>query len=101
MTHGFSCSGACGIFLDQGFNPCAMHWQADFYLLLHQGSPKMGSLMSRKLCLVLLLLGSPNLPAYSIGKSWFRGDARRLEAMTMTPKAEMRDRQAEKGTNVS
>ena len=26
-----SCSKACGIFLDQGLNPCPGHWQADFY----------------------------------------------------------------------
>ena len=26
---GLSCSEACGIFLDQGSNPCPLHWQAD------------------------------------------------------------------------
>ena len=26
---GLSCSSACGIFLDQGSNPCPLHWQAD------------------------------------------------------------------------
>ena len=25
-----SCSKACGIFLDQGSNPCPLHWQEDF-----------------------------------------------------------------------
>ena len=34
---GLSCSTACGIFLDQGSNPC-LYWQADPYLLYHQGS---------------------------------------------------------------
>ena len=29
---------ACGIFLDQGLNPCPLHWQAYSYPL-HQGSP--------------------------------------------------------------
>ena len=29
MVHGLSCSAACGIFLDQGLNPCPLHWQAD------------------------------------------------------------------------
>ena len=24
-----SCPAACGIFLDQGSNPCPLHWQAD------------------------------------------------------------------------
>ena len=39
VAHGLSCSTACGIFLDQGSNPCLLHWQADPYLLLHQESP--------------------------------------------------------------
>ena len=29
---------ACGIFLDQGSNPCPLHWQADSYPLCHWGS---------------------------------------------------------------
>ena len=29
----------CGIFLDQGSNPCLLHWQADSLPLSHQGSP--------------------------------------------------------------
>ena len=29
VAHGFSCSAACGIFPDQGSNPCPLHWQAD------------------------------------------------------------------------
>ena len=33
------CSVACRIFLDQGSNPCPLHWQADSYPLGHQGSP--------------------------------------------------------------
>ena len=32
---GFSCSPACGIFLDQGSNPCPLYWQAESYLLHH------------------------------------------------------------------
>ena len=27
--HGLSCSAACGVFPDQGSNPCPLHWQAD------------------------------------------------------------------------
>ena len=30
VAHGLSCSEACGIFPDQGLNPCALHWQVDF-----------------------------------------------------------------------
>ena len=39
MAHGPSCSAACGIFSDQGLNPCPLHWQADSQPLCHQGSP--------------------------------------------------------------
>ena len=39
VAHGPSCSAACGIFRDQGSNPCALHWQADSQPLRHQGSP--------------------------------------------------------------
>ena len=38
VTHGPSCSAACGIFPDQGSNPCPLHWQADSQPLCHQGS---------------------------------------------------------------
>ena len=33
------CSAACGTFLDQGSNPCPLHWQAGSQPLHHQGSP--------------------------------------------------------------
>ena len=39
VAHGPSCSAACGIFPDQGSNPCPVHWQADSQPLRHQGSP--------------------------------------------------------------
>ena len=29
MVHRLTCSRACGIFPDQGSNPCLLHWQAD------------------------------------------------------------------------
>ena len=38
VAHRLSCSGACGIFLDQGLNLCLLHWQADSLPLNHQGS---------------------------------------------------------------
>ena len=40
VAHGPSCSTACGIFPDQGSNPCPLHWQADSQPLRHQGSPQ-------------------------------------------------------------
>ena len=41
VAHGPSCSVACGIFPDQGSNPCPPHWQADSQPLHHQGSPRL------------------------------------------------------------
>ena len=38
-VHGLSCSAACGIFPDQGLNPCLLYGQADSLPLSHQGSP--------------------------------------------------------------
>ena len=29
VVQGLSCSAACGIFPDQGSNPCPLHWQVD------------------------------------------------------------------------
>ena len=40
VAHRSSCSAACGIFPDQGSNPCPLLWQADSQPLRHQGSPK-------------------------------------------------------------
>ena len=40
VAHGPRCSAACGIFPDQGSNPCPLHWQADSQPLCHQGSPR-------------------------------------------------------------
>ena len=39
VAHRPSCSAACGIFPDQGLNPCPLHWQADSQPLRHQRSP--------------------------------------------------------------
>ena len=39
VAHRLSCPVACGIFPDQGSNPCPLNWQADSYPLGHQGSP--------------------------------------------------------------
>ena len=49
VAHGPSCSAACGIFPDQGSNPCPLHWQADSQPLRHQGSPQGGFLMQQSL----------------------------------------------------
>ena len=40
VVHGFIWSVACGIFPDQGSNPCLLHFQAASLSLGHQGSPE-------------------------------------------------------------
>ena len=37
VAHEPSCSAACGIFPNQGSNPCPLHWQAESQPLRHQG----------------------------------------------------------------
>ena len=39
VAHGPSCSVPCGIFPDQGSNPCPLQRQSDSQPLRHQGSP--------------------------------------------------------------
>ena len=39
MAHRLSCSRVCGIFPDQGLNPCLLYRQTDFLPLSHQGRP--------------------------------------------------------------
>ena len=38
VAHRLSYSELCGIFLDQGSNPCLLHWQADSQALEYQES---------------------------------------------------------------
>ena len=47
VFQGLSCSAACGIFLEQGPNPCPLHWQADSLPVSHQGSPRRTVLMQQ------------------------------------------------------
>ena len=42
VAHRLGCSVACGIFLDQGLNPCLLLWQAYSSPLSYQGSPGPG-----------------------------------------------------------
>ena len=39
VGHRLHCSAVYGIFPDQGWNPCFLHWQADSLPLSHQGRP--------------------------------------------------------------
>ena len=47
VAHGPSCSAACGIFPDQGSNPCTLRWQADSQPLRHEGSPLVSFLKTK------------------------------------------------------
>ena len=58
VAHGPSCSAACGIFPDQGSNPCPLHWQADSQPLRHQGSPSYVFFISFINCTKIFLLSS-------------------------------------------
>ena len=40
VASGGNCSAACGIFPDQGSNPCPLPWQADSYPLYHTQVPR-------------------------------------------------------------
>ena len=55
MAHGLSCSAACEIFLEEGSNPCPLHWQLDSYPLDHQGNPMQVFLKQMFVFVVLIL----------------------------------------------
>ena len=65
VAHRPSCSVACGIFPDQGSNPCPLHWQADSQPLHHQGSPVGRFLITGSISLLVI-----GLFIFSIS-SWF------------------------------
>ena len=56
VAHGPSCSAACGIFPDQGSNPCPLHWQAESQPLRHQGSPRVQFFKIKDVVQVMVLL---------------------------------------------
>ena len=56
VAHGLSCSEACGIFPDQGSNPCPLHRQADSQPLCHQGSPEYSLLVTNNVGHLMCLL---------------------------------------------
>ena len=72
VAHGPSCSVACGIFPDQGSNPCPLHWQADSQPLRHQGSPTITSFKWLCHCsdnhLFFFSLGIKTLPTLKYSK---------------------------------
>ena len=61
VAHGPSRSAACGIFPDQGSNPCPLHWQKDSQPLRHQGSAPYGWFNSRIQNLWIRRSGGPTV----------------------------------------
>ena len=73
VTHRFRCPVACEIFLDQGLNPCLLHWQADSLPLRYQGSP-----LHSIFFFFLINTGTNELVFMgSLGDSWLRFGSRR------------------------
>ena len=69
MAYGPSRSAACGIFPDQGSNPCPLHWQADSQPLRHQGSPRLSvfiPMFSGFYTALGLIRFSPLVPKYNL-----------------------------------
>ena len=61
VAHTLSCSAACGIFPDQGLNPCLLHWQVDSLSLSHLRIPPeshsyLHQIRERVICLCTQLL---------------------------------------------
>ena len=80
VAHGPSCSAACGVFPDQGSNPCPLHWQADSQPLRHQGSPVLLFFLINILLVSLLsifvgilFLQSRRVRALSLTLVWWLG----------------------------
>ena len=63
VAHGLSCPAACGIFPDQGSNPCPLHWQADSQPLRHQGNPDLSLYVQDS----LTCMCRPDIPFHVLG----------------------------------
>ena len=56
VVHGLSCCIACGIFPDQGSDPCLLHWQADSLHTEPPGKPSLCFQVTNTLCMPAKLL---------------------------------------------
>ena len=82
VAHGLSCSAAHGIFLDQGWNPCPLHWQADSQPLDHQGSPRVGEYCTRKPSLCKGTEAEPVWRCWGASVSFVQTESRRAEEVS-------------------
>ena len=76
VAHGPSCSAACGIFPDQGSNPCPLHWPADSQPLRHQGSPD-------NIFLIFLLIQENYALNYKNVHSFNQGKKEHISTLTL------------------
>ena len=67
---GAYCGSACGIFPDQGLNPCPLLWQADFHPLYHKGSPHVSILLQILYPFRLLFNIEESSLSSTIGPCW-------------------------------
>ena len=72
VDQGLSFSEACGIFPDQGSNPCLLHWQADSLPLRHQGSP----LVVVLIYISLIIINVKHFFQMPVGHLYVFGEAR-------------------------
>ena len=68
VAHRPSCSVACGIFPDQGSNPCPLHWQADSQPLRHQGNPVLTCIKSMILFMLFSYLDTLHIIIFTLLK---------------------------------
>ena len=65
VAHGPSCSTACGIYPNQGLNPCLLHWHVDSLPQSHQRSPIFHIFISQKPgCTLHLMPGESTASVY-------------------------------------
>ena len=88
VAHGPSCSAACGIFPNQGSNPCPLHWQADSQPLRHQGSPRLYysfSFPKTKICGLSDKLFCLSKFCFNCNLAWKHNIVGNLEVILNTP----------------
>ena len=79
VAHGLSCSTACGLFPDQGLNPCPLHWWVDSYpVYTREVSHCVLNVTQRSFCFISQVHGTcgwnwrTSLPGVSEGAPLYR-----------------------------
>ena len=72
MALGLSCSEACGIFPDQGSNPCLLLWQTDSLPWSRPGSPEEGNLIiNTDGALLFFKISFPHITFFLVDELYF------------------------------